>query len=140
MLLCRLALALGRHQPPLHCLQGLGAPNLTSYRRRAKALLERLESRAKSTDIERKRALGELSVGLRALVEDLQSVDAPRDYVERLEALLKSLTGVAGRADLGGDELDALWSESVAGVRAFAEGRNTGGEATTPSGRGEFWK
>ncbi len=91
------------------------APDLIAYRRRAADLLERLQS---GTD--RLKELRLLRVGLRALVEDLESVGATAADVEPLKVLLDELCKLGANSNSTTADVDALWLRAEAMLHAFS--------------------
>jgi Ca-activated chloride channel homolog len=135
------AAPLGRPRSGGFAGQPLRGAALAPYRRRAGELAGLLD-RGRS-DLERR--LGLVRVGLRALVADLESVDAEEAELRQLRELAAELDhGLAAPAVAGRGALDRLRERAVAVLEAFATA--AGGPGTVPTVEPErprdhaFWK
>lgn len=120
-----------------------GAPaalDLASYRERAREILALVEGTEASVHLLR---LGEATVKLAALVEDLKSVGAPANEVKPLDELLAALKKGLAKTHLDTAEAGALVERSVKALTAFTSGPSGTGAPKPPSSqprREGFWK
>ena len=98
------------------------ALDLSSYRRRAKSMLDKAGHSGGNS-----RALGVLAVDLRRLVEDLESVGADDSIITPLRELAAKLHHRSGRDD------QELWAKAA--LEAFVESCDA-----APQPRKKFWK
>jgi hypothetical protein len=112
---------------------GKDTVDLAPYRERARELVEALARAIQSDASQRLRALQVLVVQLRALIEDLTTVDAPKASVEPLRQLLAKLQSALGATP----GVEALRSEAISVLEGFAGGKGVG---STSAKRDAFWK
>jgi Ca-activated chloride channel family protein len=133
----------GRRRSGGFASQPLGGADLAPYRRRAAQLAALLESGRPlpgpgpaGTPGDLGRRLGLVRVGLGALVDDLESVDAVEEELRPLRDLAAELDLVARPAAPGGAELEGLRHRALAVLREFA----AAAAGPAPERDPQFWK
>ncbi|MCI0461769.1 MAG: VWA domain-containing protein [Gemmataceae bacterium] len=109
--------------------------DLTAYRRRAGEMLAQVEAASVLPQRDWLQDLGVLTLNLKALLEDLTSVDAPAESVQPLRELLAELQQLLSQPDLDEQKAGSVWQSAQEVLRAFVTGQ------APPAGRREqFWK